>query len=192
MLRAALTTAGVALFALLAAAPLHADGDAWIHIQVLEAGPHGSRVEVNLPLDLVSVALGLVPDGVLSEGRLRIRNSDVSVGEMRQLWQRLRDAGDAEFVTVEREEETVRVSRAGERVLVHVTERKDGRSSAAPKVRIEVPVRLVDALFAGDGDRLDVKGALAQLRSTRGDVVTVHDGESRVRIWVDESKDGGL
>jgi len=53
-------------------------------------------------------------------------------------------------------------------------------------VSVELPVAAVDALFAGDGEDLDLKGALDEIRKVRGDVVQVDDGESRVRIWIDE------
>ena len=53
---------------------------------------------------------------------------------------------------------------------------------------IEVPVTLVDALLGGRSDRLDLKAALAELTDERGDIVTVRDGEKRVRVWIDESK----
>ena len=56
------------------------------------------------------------------------------------------------------------------------------------QVRIEVPVTLVDALLSGEGDRLDLQAALAELTEERGDIITVRDGETRVRVWIDESK----
>ena len=46
----------------------------------------------------------------------------------------------------------------------------------------------MDALLSGEGDRLDLQAALAELTEERGDIITVRDGETRVRVWIDESK----
>jgi len=177
----------ILVLAVLAPSPARAqaatqDDALWIHVEVFEAGEKGANVKVNLPLSLIDVALDLAPDDVIADGRLKIDSSDVSVADMRRMWSQLRTAGDAEFITVEEEDETVRIARQGEIIEVHVTDRSNGTE----KTRIEVPLSIVDALFAGEGDALDVRGALAQLKTRRGEILSVDDGESRVRIWIDE------
>lgn len=183
-----------------------AEADPWIHIRVVESGEEAARVEVHLPLSLMTLGLDMVPDSVLVEGRLRLRNSDVSVSDLRRIWNELRAAGDADFVTVEKAGETVRVSRSGDRLLVSVEKKAvareqdlaprgpaapgDRENADAEGVRIEVPVAIVDALLAGQGNQLDVGGALAQLGAFRGEVLRVRDGGSDVRIWIDERSAG--
>ncbi len=182
-----------------------AEADPWIHIRVVESGEEAARVEVHLPLSLMTLGLDMVPDSVLVEGRLRLRNSDVSVSDLRRIWNELRAAGDADFVTVEKPGETVRVSRSGDRLLVSVEKKAvareqdlaprgpaagDRENADAEGVRIEVPVAIVDALLAGQGNQLDVGGALAQLGAFRGEVLRVRDGGSDVRIWIDERSAG--
>ena len=181
------------------------EADPWIHIRVVESGEEAARVEVHLPLSLMTLGLDMVPDSVLVEGRLRLRNSDVSVSDLRRIWNELRAAGDADFVTVEKPGETVRVSRSGDRLLVSVEKKAvareqdlaaggpaagDRENADAEGVRIEVPVAIVDALLAGQGNQLDVGGALAQLGAFRGEVLRVRDGGSDVRIWIDERSAG--
>ena len=61
------------------------------------------------------------------------------------MWNELRDAGDAEFVSVEGDDETVSVRRVGDKVHVDVDDHEDG-----DQVRVEVPVSVVDALFSGE------------------------------------------
>jgi len=52
---------------------------------------------------------------------------------------------------------------------------------------LESPPRpFVDALFSGDGDTLNIEDALSELSKERGDIVRVDDGETKVRIWIDE------
>ena len=49
-----------------------------------------------------------------------------------------------------------------------------------------MPTAVVDALFEGDGDTLNVRGALALLQTRRGDIVRVNDKDNTVRVWIDE------
>ncbi len=54
------------------------------------------------------------------------------------------------------------------------------------KVRVEVPVVLVDALLRGEGDSLDVDAAVAQLQKmSPGEIIRVEDGEDLVRVWIE-------
>ncbi len=54
-------------------------------------------------------------------------------------------------------------------------------------VEADVPVVVVDALFSGQGEELDVAAAVREMSRLRGDIVTVHDEhDTTVRIWVDE------
>ncbi len=60
----------------------------------------------------------------------------------------------------------------------------------AYRVRIDLPVTAVDALFSGEGEKIDLGAAIAQLRTERGDIVRVDDEKKRVRIWIDEQNQG--
>jgi len=66
-------------------------------------------------------------------------------------------------------------------VLVHIEE-----PAGREVVRVEVPVEVVDALFSGEGNELNVREAFLRLQSRRGDIVRVNDERSTVRIWIDE------
>jgi len=153
----------------------------WIHIEVLEAGQKEAKVKVNLPLALAHTALSMAPDDVMDDGHIRIDNTDLSVSDLRKMWKEVREAGDAEFVTVEEKDSTVKISRKGSKIYVHVDERRNG-----DQVRVEVPVSLVDALLAGSGETLNVDAAVAELEKMGpGEVVHVVDGEDSVRIWIE-------
>jgi hypothetical protein len=160
-----------------------ADSPAWLHIRVEEPGKE-SKVHVNLPLPVLEAAISVAPDAVSSHGRIHLGpdGHNLRISDMRQIWKELKASGDTEIVTVEDKEEHVKVSRKGDLVMVRID--KEGRHES---VRVDVPVSLVDALFAGPGDELDVRAALGELRKLRGDVVRIHDEDTVVRIWIDES-----
>ncbi len=164
---------------------------AWLHVRVDEHGK-SSKVRVNVPLTVVEAALEAAPAKIIDKGRIKLDldhgrhdGHDLSLAEMRKVWQSLKDAGDTEIVTVEEEDETVRVARKGGLVQVRVS-----KLSGKEEVHVDVPVTLVDAILAGSGDSVDVKAVIRELRGQRGDIVRVTDADSAVRIWIDESAAG--
>lgn len=171
-----------------------AGAPAWLHVRVDEHGK-SSKVRVNVPLTVVEAALEAAPAKIVDKGRIKLdlghgrhegdEGHDLSLAEMRKIWQSLKDAGDTEIVTVEDEDETVRVERKGDLVQVRVS-----KPSGKQEVHVDVPVTLVDAVLAGSGDSVDVKAVIRELRGRRGDIVRVNDEDSAVRIWIDESAAG--
>ena len=185
-----MNTCAVAVLAL--AAPLAAasvpaaspsGGTAWLHVRVEELKQR-SRVHVNLPLPAVEAALKAAPDLIASEGRIHLggHGRHLDVDDLRQVWKELKGVGDAEIVSVEDGDDRVNVSKKGDLLLIRVQEGGDRET-----VHVDVPSALVDALFSGPGDELNVRAAIAELRKLRGDVVRVNDRSSTVRIWIDES-----
>jgi hypothetical protein len=157
----------------------------WLHVRV-EEGQKASKVSVNLPMSVVEAALQMAPEAIAREGRFQIGGSKgVSVAELRKLWAELKAAGDTELVSVEEKDETVKVSRKGDLVMVRVE-----RPGTDEGVWVDVPVSLVDAALAGEGDSIDVKALVRELQKRRGDVVSVNEKDSKVRIWIDESSTG--
>ena len=153
----------------------------WLHVRVEEPAK-GSRVHVNLPLNVVEVVLKAAPEAIASKGRINFgrEGHGMALADFRRIWSELKTAGDTDLVTVEEKDENVRVGRRGGLVEVRV-ERK-----GKEEVKVEIPVEVVDALFSGEGEELNVRAALAQLQTRRGDIVRVNDEHSTVRIWIDE------
>lgn len=148
------------------------------------------NVNINVPLSAVEPLLGLVPHRILSDGRLTVAGRDmpIDMGAVRGLWRVIADSGDAAFITVDSEDATVRVSRAGEWMLVKVEEcDEDGGET----VDIRFPVAVLDALFSGDGDTLDIGAAVERLADMRGDIVHVRGDDHLVRVWIDEVAHAG-
>ncbi len=168
--------------ALLLTGALAAEAPSWLHVQVTETGKKESKVSVNLPLAMLDIAFDMAPDEQIKGGRVKLGTGEVKLADLRRMWAELKKAGDTEFVTVEEKDETVRVERKGSRVLVRVSD----KAAATPKVVVDVPMGVVDALLSGEGESLDLKAALGELKRTAsGDVINVNDGDSRVRVWID-------
>ncbi len=64
---------------------------------------------------------------------------------------------------------------------------RDRHHRAIGEVQIRVPVRVVDALLSGAGETLDVRAAIQELASLRGEMVQVVQPDARIRVWIDES-----
>ena len=181
----------LAVLALAFVAPFQAaaqSGSPWLHIQVVESGDDSDEtVHVNVPLSLARVAVQLAPKKVTEKLSAKLEENEVSLDDIRALWTEVKRTGDAEFVTVESESESVRVARAGDSIRVYVEDRgKDEGDEAGEKVEVQIPIAVVDALLSGEGDELNLDAAVERLSEERGQIVQVQDGESRVRVWIDE------
>jgi len=165
------------------AAAAQAQESNWIHVRVDEAD--GAKVRVNLPATMVDIALEMADEEALEDGHLDLgSDTDVTVQELRRLWQEMRDAGDAEFVNVQDGDEHVRVFRKGDRVYVQVDE------GETQKVRVEMPAEVADALLDSEGDRLNLRAAVQKLaESGSQELVRVQEPDTSVRIWVDARSD---
>ena len=181
MRRNALVVA-LAAGALLTAGWAQAQQDApWLHIRVVEEG--GARVSVNLPLSLIAVFADIAEQEIRTGRHLDIDEHDIEIADIRRAWNELRDAGDAEFVTVEKDDEFVRISRAGNMILIEMEDLDDADSARG---RIEVPVSVVDALLSGEGQELNIHAALDELvRVSSGEIVFVENDDTTVRIWIE-------
>ena len=168
-----------------AAAAQDAGPRPWLHVRITGDGDGSENVRVNVPLSAAEPLLGLVPHRVSSDGRLRLagRKMPINVAAVRDLWQAIVQVGDTQFVAVDGEDETVRIERAGDRITVHVEERdEDGNETVA----VQLPIVVVDALLAGDGETLNVRAAVERLGDLRGDIVRISEDERQIRIWIDE------
>ena len=150
-----------------------------------DGGHEGAAFDanINLPLSAVEPLLSLVPHGAMSDRLLDLTGEEVNVAAMRDLWRAIAGVGEAEFVAVDGEDETVRIARTGDQINVQVEECDEDGGEV---VDIRVPVAVVDALLSGDGEALNVHAAVAQLGELRGDIVRVSGGEHQVRVWIDE------
>ncbi|MGH9718505.1 MAG: hypothetical protein ACRD4R_17490 [Candidatus Acidiferrales bacterium] len=177
------------VFCLLAAGVMSLGGPAtaapaerYLHVNVQDPTNSGS-VNVNLPLSLAEGILPAINNRNLHNGKISLGNADMKGVDVRALLDAVRDAPDGEFVTVKNKDSDIRVAKENGNIIVHVTDKKNKKQ----RVDVTVPLKIADALFAtAKNDELDVAAALQAL-SDAGNVqlVTVHDSNQKVRIWVD-------
>lgn len=154
-------------------------GSRWIHIRVDDNDEGHGRVDIQVPITMVSGLLPALKDRVPA-GSLHIDGKDVDVDELRRYWTAVRDAQDGEYLTVRDDDAHVRIAKSGQTLLLNVDERSGGG-----RVRMRIPVPLVDAVLAG-GDRVDLDTLGRALeKAPSGDLLTVDDEDSHVRIWID-------
>jgi hypothetical protein len=178
----------LALALALAVAPAALAADAWLHVRVEKGGDDPENVAINVPLEFAAKVLAAIDDEHLKGGKIVLDGDDHPDVDMAALWQAVKDAPDAEFVTVRSHDENVRVAKDKGYLLVLADEAKDepGRSA---RVRIKVPLAVVDAMFgaAGTTGSMDLLGALRELqKGGHGELMTVEDGDETVRIWIDD------
>ena len=153
----------------------------WVHVDVTSDG--GTDMNLDLPLAAVTAMLALAPETIVQNGELQLGGRQVPVAAIREMWRELRDVGDVEFVTIQYEGQDVRIARAGEIILVNVSD-SDGDDDS---VRVEIPVPVVDALLSGDGDALNIGAAVEELSMLRGELIRIIESDNNIRIWIDES-----
>lgn len=185
-----------------------ASAEPWLHIKVVETGPDGETVRVNVPLSLVEAMVPLMElagdheghdaDGAAADradaaggasGRhhhgMRVNQHDLSPAEMRAILEAFRKAEDGEYVTVDGADEKVRVTKSGGDFLIDVDDSGEGHEQVKVRIRAEV----LDALLSGGSDELNFQAAARALRNQAGqDLVSVTSEDETVRIWIDEQK----
>ena len=173
----------LSILTLVAAAAAQQEPGPWIHVEI--SGESGENINLNLPVAALSAMIAMAPDTIVEDGQLQLGDThELPVAAIRDMWRELRDVGDAEFVTVQHEGQNVRIAREGETILVNVNN-QDG--DASEEVRVEVPVSVVDALLSGGGDTLNVRAAIDELSTLRGELVRVIESDSNIRIWINEN-----
>lgn len=181
------TWIAVSLLAVLFSLSSSAASDKWLHVRVEDNGPRGERVNVNLPLDLIERMLPLISVDDLRGGKLEL-DDELGGIDLRELAVALRDAPDADFVTVQSDDQNVRVSKEGDYLLIRVEER--GRNSSE-KVRVRLPLAVVDALVGGNPNELDLVAALHALSEYADEtLVDIESDDGSVRVWIDSSETG--
>jgi hypothetical protein len=158
----------------------------WIHIHVKDG--KDSNVSINLPISMVEKMAQNITTESEGESRLRFNDEEVTVAELREMWNELRRQPDATFITVDDDVSSkVRVAKQGGYLIVRSREDRAGKTE---DVEMKIPGTVVDALLSAPGEKLDVAAALRALaRHGEGELVTVNGTGETVRIWVDESSE---
>jgi len=172
----------------------------WIHVRVESKEDRGETVRVNVPVEMAEKVLPAINKNNLHDGKVHINSMHTNDVDLRTILDAVRSSRDGEYVTVQSNENDVRVAKSAGYLYIHVTDKPEGKKAAAKegktgakaavghesKVEIKVPMKVVDALFSAGKDELDIVAALKAL-SAHGDMelVTVKNDENTVRIWMD-------
>lgn len=188
--------AGCVIFPTSGVAQTASKTDQWIHVRVESKDDNGETVRVNVPIEMAVKVLPAINHNQLHNGKVRLENCHMDDVDLRALLDAVRTSKDGEYVTVQSNENDVRVAKNAGYLYIHVTDRngehgakKDSAKTVTGKesrVEVKVPMKVVDALFSGAKDELDVVAALRALSSS-GDqeLVSVKDDENTVHIWID-------
>jgi hypothetical protein len=178
----------------------------WLHVRVVDTNHKGETVRVNVPLEMAEKVLPAINKDRLHNGKVQINRSDIEGVDLKALLEAVRSSKDGEYVTVQSNENDVRVAKQAGYMVIHVTEKcfkpskleqeKDKSDKSADKseksyersrVDVKVPMKVVEALLSAGKDELDVLAALRALSAHGGDteLVTVKSDDSTVRVWLD-------
>jgi hypothetical protein len=158
-------------------------GERWLHVRVICTDGKGDTVRVNVPLELAEKVLPAVNHDRLHNGKVKIDNSDINDVDLRAIMEAIHSAKDGEYVTVQGNDNDVRVAKEGNHLIVRVVDKEGSKKS---QVEVKVPMKVVEALLSAGKDELDLVAALHAL-SLQGDVelVSVKDSENTVKVWLD-------
>jgi hypothetical protein len=158
--------------------------DRWLHIRVDNPDSKEETVRVNVPLELAEKVLPTINRDRLQSGKVKIDEIDCHGVDLHALLDAVRTSKDGEFVTVQNKDSDVRVAKENNYFLVHVVDKN--HASKRSHVEVKIPMKVVDALFSGRKDELDLVAGLRAL-SAQGDteLVSVKDEGNTVRIWLD-------
>lgn len=160
--------------------------DRWLHVRVEKGGEKAESVRVNLPLTLAEKVLPAIHVDVLRGGKLKVRHITKHDIDLHAILEAVRELEDGEFLTVESDDETVRVAKEQGYLVAKVRQRNQ-EGNETQKVDVKVPLAVVEALLSGEEeDELDIAAAVRALNQ-HGDeaLMTVVDKNETVRVWVD-------
>jgi hypothetical protein len=176
------TFAAALLIALIPAASSFAEQ--WVHVKV--DGNNDEKVTVNLPVSLMRAAVAMIPQEAHDEMHVAIDEMDMSWNDLLAFWEEVKNAPEATFVTVESDNETVKVRKEGEFLVVKTVSADENGSH----VDVTFPMAVVDALLSGPEGQLNFEAALDALAAYGpGTLVTVRDGDESVRVWIDDQNE---
>ena len=171
-------TLGCLVLAWVAGGAAAAD-DRWIHLRVDDADGAKGRVDIQVPLELASSLLPALK-GAHGHGSIHLDGEHADLAEIRGYWNAVRAAKDGDYVTVREQDSDVRISKSGGYLRLSVDDKGGGN-----RVRLKVPLPLVDAILVG-GDPIDFDAiGRALAKAPVGELLTVDDEDSHVRIWID-------
>ena len=175
-------TLGILLLS--AAVVMAAPPERWIHVRVASTTGVSGNVGINLPIEMASAALPLIPADHQHHGKFSLQAS-VNGVDLRAMLDAVRKSPDNVFVTLERHDKEVSVAKSGRNLLIKVVEQPSAEDHLGKTIAIKVPIPVIQAMLANNSDEVDI-GAGIRALTREGDVdVTVKSEKQTVRVWTD-------
>jgi len=174
-----------AVVSLLATAAFGAPAEKYLHVRVT-SGSDKEVVSVNVPLSLAEKVIPAINHGKLNQGKVTIDNADMKDVDVRAILDAVKNSPDGDYVTIQGKDQDVRVAKSKGNLIVHVTDKSGGKEKSGQKVDVIIPMSVVNALVPSDKHEIDLVAAIHAL-SNSGEklMVTVHDADDDVKVWVD-------
>jgi ribonuclease HI len=139
-------------------------------------------VRVNLPLALAEQVIPAINHGELHDGKIRCGSFTADSVNVRAILDALKNAPEGEFVTVQENDEDVRVAKERGQLVVHVIDKNDKQN-----VDVTVPWEVAQALISDTkGDQLNIEAAVKALEGLSDTtLVRVSGKDDNVRVWID-------
>ena len=154
----------------------------WLHIHVDETKNGTEKVRINIPISLIEVMVPLIEEEAIKDGKININDRDINTAELKKLWAAVKEEGDAEYVTVEKKGENVRIFTQGKFLLVQSTKDSEG------KVNIRIPLAIVDAMLSGPENQLNLSAAVKALKDSGvRELISVDSDDTKLLVWIDDS-----
>ncbi len=170
----------IAAAIILAAGLVLADETRWVNVQVTEKS-EGANIEVHLPLNLVLSVLKAVDVDNFHHGRVDLDIDDADI-DWPEILAAVKGAPDGTFVTVNSPDAQVNVHKEAGTLHIDVNEAEGDNA----KVKVRVPMELMDALDINHESQIDVAALLSSFeRFPGGELVTVTSNDADVRVWID-------
>jgi len=183
------TTRALPLLAVLMAGTVvwAASPERYLHVRVSNAGSH-ELVRVNVPLSLASKVIPAINHGQLRDGKVQIGDFHADEVDVRAIIDALKTSPEGEFVTVQNNDNDVRVAKEHGQLVVHVVDKGHGGDSKQ-NVDVTIPWEVAQALISNTTEhQLNIEAAIHALESA-GDItlVRVTGQDENVRVWIDSN-----
>lgn len=161
-----------------------ASSDQFVHVEVIELDGD-TRVAVNLPLDVATNGIAMIPRDLRRHGSLTFGGIHLHRDDLESLLVAAGPLADGSSTTLVLDGHRVDVSKSGEQLRLSFLARWWHQED----MEVLVSEPLVEALLGADSRDLDFEGALRALADQPELILTVEEPGRRTsaRIWVDES-----
>jgi hypothetical protein len=157
---------------------------AWLHVNI---DNDEDQININLPIALAETVVWIVDLGD-EPTVIKVDDREITVPEMRKIWETLKKEGSFTLASIKSKKDG-----AGDNIDIAFKDNRLLITGTTDDEQIEINILgdLIDALFSGEPDRLNLDACIEELKLKGAASGYVHikgdDGEN-VNVWVDNNK----